>query len=82
MIDALLYLKRCWSRSLSHIDIPLSIWRNGAMAAMLLKLFEVNNYAIAGLVGFFIIVSLFLLGHLDQKYGVSDKEKKLDNKYN
>ncbi|MDP2750259.1 MAG: hypothetical protein Q8O89_05505 [Nanoarchaeota archaeon] len=67
---------------MSHLSIPLSIFEKFALAAILIKVFNFNNYVIVGVIGAAITILLFVLGHYDLKNGIAERETSLNNQYN
>ncbi len=82
MIKKYLYLKLCWNRSFSHINIPLSIIDKIVMIAILLKIYDINSPILLSVVGVIFILAMIIIGHLDLKFGIAEKEMSLNNKYN
>ena len=80
--NQLLYLKLCWNRTLSHINVPLSIIDKIAMALIIFKLWEIKKYWLIGVSAIVVFITWVILGHLDIKYKIMDAEMSLHNKYN
>lgn len=81
-ISKAIYLKLCWNRAWSHVAIPLTIAEKVLILAVFLKVFNINNYLIIGIISAIGIIALFFLGHLDLKKGIADMEISLFNNYN
>lgn len=80
--EKIIYLKLCWNRAWSHINIPVTIIEKILLVAVFLKVFNINNYVIIGIIASLGIVSLFIIGFLDLKNGIAEMETSLSNKYN
>ena len=72
----------CWARSLSHLNFPLSIIDKVMLLIVLLKVFDMENYLLVGIMTGSLIVFGLILGHWDVKYGIMEKENSLNNKHN
>jgi len=82
MIKKLIYLKLCWNRALSHINIPLSIINHGMMFAVFLKVFNLYNWKILSLFMIVLCGSLIVIGHYDLKLRIYDIETSMNNEFN
>jgi hypothetical protein len=76
------YLKLCWNRSLSHLNIPFSIVDKVLMIMILLKIYGINNIPAVTISAVFFTLAMLILGHYDLKIGVAEAETSLSNKYN
>jgi hypothetical protein len=82
MIEKILYLKFCWNRALSHLNIPLSVVSHIMTLAIFLKLFGLYSNTIVLLCTIGLSSSLLIVGHFDIKMGIAEKETSISNKYN
>lgn len=77
-----LYVKLCWNRSMSHINIPLSVFEKVMLVLIYLKLSNIGNLLITGIIISVLVLTIFVVGHLDIRHGLAEKEQSLSNKYN
>jgi len=69
-------------RAKGHVGIILSMVNEVGVIVILLKLYGLDNWYFITMGVVILIFSLILMGHIDLKYGIAEKESALSNKYN
>jgi hypothetical protein len=82
MATKLLYLKMCWLRSLSHMQIILTTLNLGMLMAVFLKVYGIDNLKFIALAMILLTIFMVALGHYDVKQGWMKKETALANANN
>ena len=81
-INKYVYIKLCFHRSYSHFNMPFQIVNVLMLVSIWMKVFteEANLGLIAG-IGVFLVIVVVVVGHLDFKLRIIDKEQDIMNQH-
>jgi hypothetical protein len=79
---SLMYLKMCWLRSLSHLQIFITTLNLGMLMAVFLKVYGIDNIKAILASMTILTIGMFILGHYDIKYKWMQTETSLANEQN
>lgn len=84
IISKYVYIKLCFQRSFSHLNVPFQVFNFLMLVSVWIKLYFDGkiSYIVIPILGCVIIISLFVIGHIDLRMNVMSKELSLANKYN
>jgi hypothetical protein len=75
-------IKMYWNRSMGHLGLPLAIFEKIALLALILKAFNIFNWAIVVISTIIFTLGCILLGWLDVQKGIYEKEISINNQFN
>ena len=82
VVDKLLMLKFYFNRANSHLALFTGVVKTALLGAVFLKIFDIQNYLIVGVVGAVALIVFFIVGYLDVKFGIAERETEIYNDYN
>ena len=71
-----------WSRANSYFSIPINIFQTALLLTIWLKVWNINNYFLIGVLAVIFIAVIFYVGYLDVKYSIIKKETSFTNQFN
>ena len=72
------YVKLCFHRSYSHLNMPFQIVNVLVLVSIWLKMFaEINSKTLIGIIGAVLVVIVIIVGHIDLKLGILRREQEL-----
>ncbi|MEK6879208.1 MAG: hypothetical protein AABY22_06340 [Nanoarchaeota archaeon] len=82
IVDKLIYLKMAWNQGYGNLSLFINIAQFSITGGIFIKVFEIENYFLVGLLGIGAVCFIIFLGHVVLSRGVIQREMTLQNKYN
>lgn len=81
-VDTYLYIKLCFNEAMGHLNIFIIVFEKAVIFATFMKVFGIDNYAIAVTIGIIGVIGMIVGGHITLKKGIAARQISIANRYN